>query len=120
VHTSALDIFVLVSGTFSILATLPLIYLALRGYRDGRELRLVQREVATLMTEVRELQHEMHHDQRVAASEIVRTKETVERVAEATSRRRRLPRVRLVSPMSPEHTLHSRAVEKRRRSNGRV
>jgi hypothetical protein len=83
VHASPLDIFVLVSGSFSILATLPLIYLALRGYRDGRELRVVQREVAALMTEVRELQHEMHHDQRVAASEIVRTKETVERVAEA-------------------------------------
>ena len=44
------------------------------------------------MTEVRELQHEMHHDQRVAASEIVRTKETVERVAEAAVRRRLLPR----------------------------
>jgi phosphohistidine phosphatase SixA len=50
------------------------------------------------MTEVRELQHEMHHDQRVAASEIVRTKETVERVAEAAARRRRLPRVRLEFP----------------------
>jgi hypothetical protein len=98
VRASPLDIFVLVSGTFSILATLPLIYLALRGYRDGRELRLVQREVAALMTEVRELQHEMHRDQRVAASEIVRTKETVERVAEAASRRRRLPRVRLEFP----------------------
>jgi hypothetical protein len=95
---SALDIFVLVSGSFSIVATLPLIYLALRSYRDGRELRLVQREVATLMNEVRELQHEMHHDQRRATSEIVRTKETVERVAQAAARRRRLPRVRVEFP----------------------
>ena len=97
-HASALDIFVLVSGSFSIAATLPLIYLALRGYRDGRELRLVQHEVAALMSEVRELQHEIHHDQRAAASEIVRTKETVERVAQAAERRRRLPRVRLEFP----------------------
>jgi hypothetical protein len=97
-HASPLDIFVVVSGGFSILATLPLIYLALRGRRDGVELRLVQQEVAELMTEVRELQHEMHHDQRRAATDIVRTKETVERVAEAATRRRRLPRVRLVFP----------------------
>ena len=97
-QASPLDIFVLITGSFSIVATLPLIYLALRGYRDGRELRLVQHEVAALMTEVRELQHEMHHDQRAAASEIVRTKETVERVAQATERRRRLPRVRLEFP----------------------
>ena len=86
-----------VSAGFSILATLPLIYLALRGHR-GRELRVVQHEVAELMTEVRELQHEMHHDQRRAATEIVRTKETVERVAEAAERRRRLPRVRVEFP----------------------
>jgi hypothetical protein len=98
VHASPLDVFVLISGSFSIVATVPLIYLALRGYRDGRELRLVQREVASLMTEVRELQHEMHHDQRVAASEIVRTKETVERVAKAAERRRRLPRIRVEFP----------------------
>jgi hypothetical protein len=98
VDASALDIFVLISGSFSLVATLPLIYLAVHGYRDGRELRLVQREVAALMTEVRELQHEMHHDQRVAASELVRTKETVERVARATERRRRLPRLRIEFP----------------------
>jgi hypothetical protein len=97
VHASPLDVFVVVSGSFSIVATLPLIYLALRGYRDGHELRVVQREVAALMTEVREL-HEIHHDQRAAADEIVRTKETVERVAEAAERRRRLPRVRLEFP----------------------
>jgi len=95
VHGSALDIFTLISGSFSLVATLPLIYLAVRGYRDGRELRLVQREVAALMIEVRELQQEMHHDQRAAASEIVQTKQTVERVAKAAERRRRLPRVRI-------------------------
>jgi hypothetical protein len=91
----AFDVFVVVSGSFSILATIPLIYLAVRSFRDARELRTVQLEVAELMAEVRELQHEMHHDQRRAAHELVRTKETVERVARATARKRRLPRVRL-------------------------
>ena len=91
----ALDIFVLVSGSFSILATLPLVYLALHGYRDGRELRRVQLEVAELIGEVREIQHRIHNDQRRTATEIVHTKETVEKVARAAVRRRRLPRVRL-------------------------
>lgn len=91
----ALDFFVVLSGSFSIVATLPLIYLAFRSYREGRELRRVQLEVADLISEVRAIQHEMHHDQRRAATELVRTKQTVERVAEATRPRRRLPRVRI-------------------------
>lgn len=90
-----LDFFVVVSGSFSILATLPLFYLALRSYREGRELHRVQCEVAALMAEVREIQHEMHRDQRAATSDLQHTKETVERVAAATAKRRRLPRVRL-------------------------
>lgn len=90
-----LDIFAVVSGSFSILATLPLMYLALRSYRDGRELHRVQHEVAELMAEVREIQREMHQDQRAAKTDLQRTKETVERVEAATTRRRRLPRVRL-------------------------
>lgn len=90
-----LDIFVVVSGSFSILATLPLIYLAVRSFRDGRELRRVQTEVAELIVEVREIQHEMHHDQRRATSDLAVTKQTVERVAQATQRRRRLPRIRV-------------------------
>ena len=96
-----LDIFVLVSGSFSILATMPLVYLAFHSYRDGRELRRIQLEVAELMGEVREIQDEMHHDQRQAATELVQTKETVEKVADATARRRRLPRVRI--EFSPAH-----------------
>jgi len=93
-HASGLDIFVLVSGSFSIVATIPLVYLALGSFRDGRELRRLQLEVAELMGEVRELQHEIHVDQKDARTELVQTKETVERVARAT-RRRRLPRLRL-------------------------
>jgi hypothetical protein len=90
----SLDIFVLISGSFSIVATLPLIYLAFRSFRDARELRRVQSEVADLIVEVREIQHEIHHDQRQAASELMSTKEVVERVA-AAQRRRRLPRIRV-------------------------
>src|SRR6266536_4895226 len=90
-----LDIFVLVSGSFSILATMPLVYLAFHSFREGRELRSIQLELAQLMGEVREIQHEIHHDQRRTATDIVQTKETVEKVAEASARRRRLPRVRV-------------------------
>jgi hypothetical protein len=59
-----LDLFVVVSGCFSIAATLPLIYLATRSYRDGRALRRLQAEVLQLMIDARDLQHEMHVDQR--------------------------------------------------------
>ena len=83
-HASGLDIFVLVSGSFSIVATIPLVYLALGSFRDGRELRRLQVEVAELMGEVRELQHEIHVDQKDARTELVQTKETVERVARTT------------------------------------
>lgn len=96
-----LDIFVIVSGSFSILATLPLVYLAFHSYRDGRELRRIQLEVAELMGEVREIQHEIHLDQRRTTTELVQTKEKVEKVAEAAARRRRLPRVRF--EFSPAH-----------------
>ena len=93
-HTAGLDIFVLISGSFSIVATFPLGYLALGSFRDARELRRIQIEVAELMAEVRELQHEIHIDQKDARTELVQTKRTVERVARATQRRR-LPRIKL-------------------------
>jgi hypothetical protein len=93
-----LDVFVLVSGSFSIAATPPLIYLAARSYRDARALRGLQAEVLQLMTDVRDLQHEMHHDQRRAADELEETKHRVERVVHATTRRRLLPRLHLEFP----------------------
>ena len=93
-HLSAINTFVLVSGAFSILGTVLLGYLALGSYREGREVRRLQLEVAHLMGEVHELQSEMHEDQRSTHDELLETKETVERVAQAT-RRRRLPRLRL-------------------------
>jgi hypothetical protein len=83
----AIDVFVVVSGSFAILTSVPLVYLAYRSFRDARELHRLQREL-------HRLQHELHTDQRRARHDIVRTKETVERV-EAATRRRRLPRVRV-------------------------
>jgi hypothetical protein len=47
-----LDVFVVLSGTFSIAATFPLLFLAVRSSRDGRNLRQLQLEVADLMLEV--------------------------------------------------------------------
>jgi hypothetical protein len=91
----ALDVFTLVSGIFSILTSIPLVYLAYRSVRDGRELHRVQRELAAVIVEIGDLQRAIHRDQREARTEIVRTKETMERVAAATARRRRLPRVRV-------------------------
>jgi uncharacterized protein YoxC len=85
-----IDVFVLISGCFSILATVPLIYLALRSLRDARKLRLIQYELAHLMREtkemgeeVRELQHEIRHEQHAAKSGIDETRRTVEQVTEA-------------------------------------
>ncbi len=89
-----IDVFVLVSGSFSIVATVPLVYLAVRGFRDGRELCRIQLEVAGLMGEVHEIQREIHRDQRSTKHELIETKENVERVVQATQRRR-LPRVRV-------------------------
>jgi hypothetical protein len=91
---SGIDIFVVISGSFSIIATVPLVYLAISSVRDARELKRVQLEVAGLMEEVHEIQREIHHDQRSTKTEILQTKENVERVVRATERRR-LPRVRL-------------------------
>jgi septal ring factor EnvC (AmiA/AmiB activator) len=86
----SIDIFVLISGCFSILATVPLIYLAIRSLRDARKLRLIQYELAHLMREtkevgeeVRELQHEIRSEQHEAKSEIDETRRTVEHVTGA-------------------------------------
>jgi hypothetical protein len=62
--------------------------------RDARELKRVQLEVAGLVEEVHEIQREIHQDQRTAKTELLETKENVERVVRATERRR-LPRVRV-------------------------
>ena len=90
-----IDLFVLVAGTFSIVTTVPLAWLTYRGYCDARQLRVIQQELADVLGEIRELQFELRHEQRAASTDIEETKRTVERVAEQTERRRRLPRVSL-------------------------
>ena len=89
-NMQSIDVFVLISGCFSILATLPLVYLALRSLRDARKLRLIQYELAHLMREtkeigeeVRELQHEIRHEQHAAKCGIDETRRTVEQVTDA-------------------------------------
>jgi hypothetical protein len=94
VHLSGIDTFVLVSGALNIFGSFLLGYLAVGSYREGRNLRRIQLEVAELMSEVHELQSEMRADQRSAQSEILETKETVQRVARA-AHRRRIPQLRL-------------------------
>jgi cell division protein FtsB len=97
-----IDIFVLLSGTFSIIATVPLVYLAWRSHREALALRRIQAEVARLVVEskeigeeVRELQRDIRRDQQAATDGIEEAKETVKEVARATERRRVLPRLRV-------------------------
>ena len=73
-----IDLFVVVSGTVGILSAGPLGYLSLRSYRDARELRLIQQELA-------EIQREIRREQQLAVGEIQQTKESVERVGRAAS-----------------------------------
>jgi len=105
-----LDVFVLLSGTVSVPATVPLFYLAIRSSRDARNLRRIQYELAGLMRETKELGQEVHQlqreirrEQQTALSELDETKRTVEHVSAAveqvsetvtTRRRPLLARVR--------------------------
>lgn len=73
-----IDLFVVISGSVSILSTLPLGYLAYRGHCDARELRRIQAELA-------EIQREIRHEQQVAVKRIEETRERVESVGRAAS-----------------------------------
>jgi hypothetical protein len=111
----ALDVYVLVSGTFSVLATFPLVYLAVRSSRDARNLRRIQYELAGLMRETKELGQEVHqlqreirHEQRTALTELDETKRTVEHVSaavehvsETVATRRRRPLLAWVLARKP-------------------
>jgi methyl-accepting chemotaxis protein len=84
-----IDFFVLTSGTFGILATFLLVYLALRSVRDARDLRVIQGELTVLMRETKDLAEELHGlqceirtDQQAAKHDIDETKRTVEQVTE--------------------------------------
>jgi hypothetical protein len=92
-----MELFILVSGTVSIVAVVPLGYLALRSVLEARELRRIQYELATLMhdsravaQDVHRLQHELRSEQDAAKQRIDETKRTVDHVTaivEATAER---------------------------------
>ena len=82
-----MELFVLVSGTISIVAVVPLGYLALRGVLEAREVRSIQQELAALMhdsravaQDVHRLQHELRSEQDAAKLRIDETKRTVDHV----------------------------------------
>jgi hypothetical protein len=82
-----MELFILVSGTVSIVAVVPLGYLALRSVLEARELRRIQHELATLMhdsravaQDVHRLQHELRSEQDAAKLRIDETKRTVDHV----------------------------------------
>lgn len=77
----------LASGTFSILAAIPLLYLAVRSVRDAKDLRLIQQELAVVVRETKELAQEVHalqceiqREQQVAMSDLDETLKTVQQV----------------------------------------
>ncbi len=86
---AGVDVFVLVTGTVSVLALVPLLYLALRSMREATSIREIQREVAGLLRESKELgenlhvlQREIQSDQQHTRSGIDNTRQAVERVTE--------------------------------------
>ncbi len=82
-----MELFVLISGTVSIVAVVPLGYLAVRSVLEARELRRIQHELASLMhdsravaQDVHRLQHELRSEQDAAKLRIDETKRTVDHV----------------------------------------
>ncbi len=83
-----MELFILVSGTVSIVAVVPLGYVALRSVLEARELRRIQHELAMLMhdsravaQDVHRLQHELRSEQDAAKVRIDETKRTVDHVS---------------------------------------
>lgn len=54
-----IEIFVVISGSFSVLTTVPIIILAVWSFREARELRRIQAELGGLMGDSRQLAEEM-------------------------------------------------------------
>ena len=57
---TTMDMFVVVSGVFSALITIPMIALAVWSGREAAELRTIQANLVELMVESRRLTTEMH------------------------------------------------------------
>ena len=93
---TALDTFVWISGSFSVLTTIPIAVLAVWSAREARELRRIQAELAVLMTEsghlaeeMRLLQHAVRQEQQEAFAQarqgVKDVTEAVEQVGSAVS-----------------------------------
>lgn len=54
-----IETFVVISGSFSVLTTVPIIVLAVWSFREARELRRIQAELGALMGDSRQLAEEM-------------------------------------------------------------
>ena len=79
---TGMDVFALVSGSFSALITIPMIMLAVWSRREATELRHIQADLVALMGDSRRLAEEMHllqdeirkeQHQAVAAAEVAVT-----------------------------------------------
>ncbi len=55
-----MDIFAIVTGSFTVLITVPMILLAMWSRREAEELRHIQTDLVTLTEESRRLAEEMH------------------------------------------------------------
>ena len=55
-----MDVFVIVTGSFTVLITVRMILLAMWSRREAEELRHIQTDLVTLMEESRRLAEEMH------------------------------------------------------------
>ena len=80
-----MDIFVIVTGSFTVLITVPMIMLAMWSRREAGELRNIQTDLVALMEESRRLAEEMHllqaeirkeQHEAVAAAEVAATAAT--------------------------------------------
>lgn len=86
---SLLDVFVVVSGTISVVSSVPLVYLALRGHWEARAVRVLQHESAALLQrgaeaaeEIRELQRQIESRQRETAARVDQVRTLVEQGAD--------------------------------------
>ncbi len=88
-----MNIFVLVSGAISMLAIIPLGYIAVQSMREARDLRRIQEELTVLVRESKEisqdvqrLQRELRTEQDAARVGIDETQRTVKHVTAIVQR----------------------------------
>jgi methyl-accepting chemotaxis protein len=87
------NIFELISGTISMLAIIPLGYIAVQSMRESRDLRRIQEELTVLVRDTKEisqdvqrLQRELRTEQDAARVGIDETQRTVEHVTAIVER----------------------------------